>query len=214
MKMVLFYTPSHEPLAQRLLDSCVGEYRITAARGEQLGSGAYHQRHSRATMLEKLKVVRREAGEDFLLADADIVFLKPSLEQIRKEWERFDCLFQFDRSYCAGFFVMRSNAACLGLLDRCIAEVQCDLQNDAHDEQMILNRLLPSSGVRYGKLSRLFANPCTLTGGKWNGQELEVPPETIAFHANWTVGVENKIKLIDMVLAQRRRMNASAEIVA
>jgi hypothetical protein len=31
------------------------------------------------------------------------------------------------------------------------------------------------------------------------GDELNVPTDTIAFHANWTVGVENKAKMLDMV---------------
>ena len=203
MKLITFYTPSHEPLARRLLASCVGEYRIATAVAEQRGKGVYHTHGWRATVLEKIKAIRREATEDFLFADPDVVFLRPSVERIRGEWRDLDCVFQFNRANCTGLFAMRSNAGCLRLLDRCIAELASDLENEARGDQAAMNRLLPSSGVRYGKLSGLFANPYTLTGGKWNGKELELPPETIAFHANWTVGVESKIRLIDMVLGGR-----------
>ncbi len=203
MKLITFYTPSHESLVRRLLGSCVREFRVTAAKGQQMGNGVFHKQGWRASMLQKMRAIRQEASEDFLFADADVVFLRPSLARIRQELEGFDCLFQDDgKGHCAGLFAMRSNTACLRLLDRCIAELESDLDNETQGDQVILNRLLRTSGVKYGKLSGLFANPHTLTGASWQGDHLKLPPDTIAFHANWAIGVKKKLRLLDMVLKE------------
>ena len=39
-----------------------------------------------------------------------------------------------------------------------------DLENDACGNQAVVNRLMPPSTVRYGKLRRLFANPIYANG--------------------------------------------------
>jgi len=70
------------------------------------------------------------------------------------------------------------------------------------------NRLLRRCGLRYRRLSGLFASPRTVIGRHWNGEKLHIPAATICFHANWTIGVENKLKLLDMVLAHKPREDA------
>jgi hypothetical protein len=35
--------------------------------------------------------------------------------------------------------------------------------------------------------------------GLWNGQEFNMPYPILVHHSNWTSGIENKIKLLDIV---------------
>jgi hypothetical protein len=158
-------------------------------------------------MIDKLKLIKAEATEDFIFAESDIVFLKPSLSRILQEIAFFDVLFQDDgpRPLCAGLFVMRVNEKTLAFLDdwRSRAEAaltQPDENGRINDDQDVLNKFIQDSGLTYGKLSHLFANPYTVAGKIWDGSNLNIPNDTLVFHANWTEGIENKEKLLDMAL--------------
>lgn len=201
MKLITFYTPSHALLVKHLLASRVEEYAPAVVEGRQEGTGTYRQSGFHRSVLSKMRAIRREATEDFLFADADVVFLKPSLERILKEADGYDCLFQRDdTAYCTGLFFMRHNAGCLKLLDDIIAELELCPDDDRIHDQNVAQRLLPRSGLRYGYLSDLFANLCTIYGSAWylKGQSPIVPAETLIFHANRVAGVERKRILIEI----------------
>jgi hypothetical protein len=201
MKLITFYTPSHECLVKRLLASRVEEYTLAVVEGEQEGIGAYRQKGFHRSVLSKMRAIRKEATEDFVFADADVVFLKPSLERILKEAEGYDCLFQRDDiAYCTGLFFMRHKPGCLNLLDNIVAVLELRRDDDRVHDQTVAQRLLPKSGLRYGHLSDLFANLCTIYGHDWHakGRSPIVPAATVVFHANWVAGVERKLMLLEI----------------
>lgn len=201
MKLITFYTPSHVSLVKHLLASRVEEYTLAVVEGQQEGNGTYCQKGFHRSVLSKMRAIRSEATEDFLFADADVVFLKPSLERILKEAEGYDCLFQRDdTAYCTGLFFMRHNPGCLRLLDDIIAVLELCPDDDRVHDQNVAQRLLPKSGLRYGHLSDLFANLCTIYGRDWyrTGQSPSVPAATVVFHANRVAGVERKLMLLEI----------------
>ena len=202
MKLITYYTPSHRILVQHLLASKLEEYTVHAFEGQQLGPGHYSGPGFRETTLDKLRVIRREATEDFVFTDADVIFLRPSLTQILAESEGYDCVFQRDHeSCCTGLFFMRSNPATLQLLDDAISALS-QTTNRRDNDQTVINALLPTSGVRYTLLSDLFANPCTLYGigeARFNKVRPVSTKNMLVFHANWLVGTTSKLRQLDIV---------------
>ena len=201
MKLITYCTPSHEPLLRLLLASEVSEYDVCVLRGPQVSEEDYHGAGWNLMADGKMQGILAEATEDFLFCDADVMLLQPSLAALREEMNGRDCLFQDDGWLCSGLFAMRGNEACRQLLRDTLTELRHGGPNGAgcEDEQIALNRVIGRSGVRYGKLSTLWANPYTITGGHWNGGPLPLPPGAVAFHANWTVGVARKLELLGLV---------------
>ena len=214
MKLITFYSKSHECLVRRLLNSCIGEFDVKVHEIPQRGTGYFRSPGYRETMVDKLKIIREEATEDFIFADADIVFLRPSLKIILEEMSSFDILFQNDgphRPFCAGLFVMKINEGTLRFLDTWISKSEFKLTGpnefgyDEDDQDVLNGGIIQTSKLSYGKLSLRFTNPCHLMGNHnlplWDGRKLDFPSEILVFHANWTEGIENKIKLMDMAMA-------------
>src|SRR5208283_1686999 len=213
VKLITYHTPSHDALAARLLASEISEYRVMQVRGNQLGDGLFCGLGFRATVTEKVKAIRREASEwphmDFVFADADVVFLRPSLATLDMELEGYDAIFQDDGiELCTGLFAMRYNQRCLEALDRWVTEMEREPENDIDHDQSILNRILPQTDLKVTRFSHCFANLYTLTGESWHGQDIVLPPETIAFHANFCMGTADKQRLIEMAMhpSTKRRM--------
>jgi hypothetical protein len=53
--------------------------------------------------------------------------------------------------------------------------------------------------VNYKFLSRKFFTIGQLIGGVWDEQDFNLPKNILTHHANWVVGIDNKIKLLDIV---------------
>ena len=68
------------------------------------------------------------------------------------------------------------------------------------DDQEPLNRALTSDNkIKKSLLPYKFFNPALDIGpNKWlPGTILKLPKDIILHHANWTIGIENKIKQLD-----------------
>lgn len=67
----------------------------------------------------------------------------------------------------------------------------------------LAHRLFPPQnkyGIKWGYLPVEFFGAGTLTGRQWEpGMYLEIPRNIILHHANWTVGLENKIAQLKFV---------------
>ena len=197
MKLVTCYSESHKKLLNIFLSSCIGEYEVKVHEIPQRGSGIYESPGFKESMIDKMKIIKSEATEDFVFSDIDVVFLRPSLQCILKELNSFDCLFQDSGIYCSGLFAMKVNEKTIKFLDDWINTLET---GGFPQEEYALRHLIPNSGLAHGKLSHLFTNPFILRGRHWDGTELSIPNETLVFHANWTAGIENKEKLMNMAI--------------
>ena len=206
MKLVTVVSPSHQSLLDRMTASCIGEYALKVVQIPQYGSGVFHQRGFTKAMLSKMIAIRDELSEPLLYSDADVVFLRPSLSAVLSELALHDCVFQDDGSHCcAGLFAINNTKNSFCLLDAIIKRLAGNQNDDRYDDQWILNLELKSRPLNYTRLSRKFASPYTITGSEWNGSPMQIPPETLVFHANWTIGIHNKELLLDMVTFSARR---------
>jgi hypothetical protein len=150
----------------------------------------------------KLDVILKALDEtdEFIFADCDIQFLKPFVHIVQKELLDCDIVCQEDRgSLCAGFFGCKSNERSK-LLFTSIKEQFRSMVND----QVALNNL--SHLLKYKILDKnqffTVGNFFENNNGTyvWDNVTNIIPPKDIVLHhANYVVGVENKIKLLKMI---------------
>lgn len=138
--------------------------------------------------------------EEFIFADCDIQFFKPFIKQVQSELVGYDIVCQEDRgSLCAGFFGCKSNTRTIELFTT-IKNKFREMVND----QVALNNLKDT--VKYKTLNKeqfyTIGNFFENDNGTfvWDNITNIVPPNNILLHhANYVVGVENKVKLLEMI---------------
>lgn len=134
----------------------------------------------------------------FLHCDIDIEFFGPIRHDLTNLLGDKDFAIQKDHpsgQACNGFFVCRKTDKVLELISRTIAmtgtRFNCDQPslNAALAEMNYGHILLPERYYTIGQ-----------TGNGWDGvgnPNLNLPKDVLMYHANWTKGIENKIKLLE-----------------
>lgn len=150
----------------------------------------------------KLDVILRALDEtaEFIFADCDIQFLKPFIHIVRDELKNFDLVCQEDRgSLCAGFFGCKSNDQ-TKLLFNTIKKQFRSMVND----QVALNELSHLVKCKMLDKNQFFTvgNFFENSNGTyvWDNVTTIIPPkEAVLHHANYVIGVDNKMKLLEMI---------------
>lgn len=138
-------------------------------------------------------------GEILLYSDSDVIFRAHPYIFVKLSSENdFTAQNDLNDDFCAGFFAAKKSDEMIRLW-REISEKVSEIEND----QEVLNRIIVKSKLKtamfgdgdvcsYGIISR---------GEIWKGQEFKMP-RCKAFHANYTVGIENKKRLMKMAIGQ------------
>ena len=212
MKFYTFYTPSHKTLYDNyFLPSFPHEDMelITDELDQECPSGTYREDGWSNTMRRKLELIIRgikENKDDFIVhGDCDIQFFAdpstPLSKILLSELGDNDIAFQNDGTkFCAGFFVCKCNEEILRLFTRVLSDL-----NLYPDDQEALNSLLPQFGVSHECLSSRFYT-CAMDNNwrRYEGHEhipvnAEELRNVVMHHANYTMGVDNKIKLLNRI---------------
>ncbi len=179
-----------------------------------------------------IEAVKRDWGKLFVFSDPDILFITKINDHLSKIKKNQDILFQEDRDMiCTGFFICRANKKTLkfwqnvrshirlsnaddqdcanyllkqgeGLITTVIAKV---LQKKSNEWRIIRNKMGDNRArVKWDYLSKQFYSPGRDLDGKvWNqGKQLSIPKNIVLYHANWTIGTENKIQHLKIVKRQ------------
>ena len=149
-------------------------------------------------------------NETLIYADTDTQFFGNPEKQLLNELGDYDVAFQDDmyKNYCAGFFVCKKNERVIFLFSEIEKLLRQSLS--ANNDQDVLNNVIRKFDVKHKFLSHRFFTIGHITNKKlWNGEFIEVPKDVLVHHANWMVGLENKIRLLDMV---RNQLNQSTGI--
>lgn len=222
MKLYSLSTPSHEILKKEwFLATLRDPYEVIfESYGQECLSGEYKSEGWKNMMSKKvdlvLHAIRENWGTVFIYSDVDVQFFarlsEPLLKLVQSD---IDMLIQRDSpqgTLCAGFFVCRGNSKTLALWED--IKKSLELRNDENlDDQDFLNKQLirktfmgfrpwigNSCKIKWRFLPNEFFNGGTLTGKQWSpGMSLLLPKKIVLHHANWTVGVENKIKQLQYV---------------
>jgi hypothetical protein len=178
----------------------------------QHGSGVFMEQGWKETMELKLDIlkqaVKENDGKVFIFSDVDIQFFRPFLDTLLEKIKGKDFVAQEDNGGLnTGFFICRGNDTMYKMFSF--------LRNNLHInscEQSVLNMYRNSINYDFLPKSEFYTvgNYFTNKNGtnEWDGEsKFEIPVDTIKMHhANYVVGRERKLKLMDIV---KQTVNAS-----
>jgi hypothetical protein len=207
IKLLTVFTESHKVF----LDSFIKTFPfdtdielIIKYMPQECKLGKYYTEGWDKTTKNKLQLIAdtlNEMGKNDILiySDIDVIFIKPFKEYLLEELNGHDIVFQEDRGdACTGFFCCRANETVKSLLQGAINLIQQKKDDQATTNYMLKTKLVDN--ISYKLLSHKIYN-CGFIP-KWNPQKDiqkqydSFPNDILVFHANWTVGIENKLILI------------------
>ena len=159
---------------------------------------------------EKLKHIIQIFDEDkndyFIFCDIDVQFFKPFTHLIERVLQNHDIVFQNDYygAQCTGFFFCRNTPQIKVVFEKAL-EINSQYRDDQEAIQASLN--LNNKNIRHALLPPEFFT-FGMYYDMWNGQDnFLLPKNIILHHANWALGIQNKLKLLQIV---RDRFNKEA----
>ena len=210
MKIITFYSDSHFDMYSRYFLESYNKYlshhELITKKIEQISpTGEYESPGFDHVMLEKIKLIIEniDLNDDRLLvyADCDVQFFGDfDFEMLDN-----DILFQndfFQDNYCAGFLVAKQNQNVLNFFKDVKERFFKSMNGKIHDQTIIYYMFQEKyGGIKKDMLpSNKYWTVAFSTGGNpWDGQKIDVPDELIAHHANFTVGIKNKLLLLEEV---------------
>lgn len=222
MRLVTYYTPSHREMCERfVLSRSHGFTDVRFSECQQLcPTGEFKSDGWNECMLDKLRTLLSLPidGEPTLYVDADVCLRSGLAEWCLSEIadHDFHAIGYSDDvlQWCAGVMLFRSTIRTHAWF-RLIADLS-PIWN-APDQDCI-HALRSQCAERNGGLPvPMWVAPgdqvCNwaTVGGRtpWEGEEFDVPQSCVAWHANWTIGVENKWRMLERVEALESRQAAS-----
>lgn len=205
MKLYTIYTESHKEMYKNyFLKTLPNEFEVIANEiPQECPTGEFYESGWDKTCYRKielyLKAAEENIGEAFVFSDVDIQFFGKIKDTLLEELGDFDIACQNDTGpyYCSGFFICRGN-------ERTINMFREMLKNYDKEDQTTLNNHIHLSKSKF--LSHKFFTIGHLLNTAWDGQEFELQSEMLMHHSNWVVGIENKIKLMDIVREKNDNM--------
>lgn len=222
MDLLTNYSDLNEILyTEYFLKSNISEYNIiTKKLNQKCKTGSYmSDGWSDITKDKMISIYEYIINTDktvFLYSDVDVIFLKKTKNYLLQllDDSGLDILFQSDLQelnlsyiYNTGFFICNINDKTKNLFEY----ISKKTFEKHEDDQVVLNNVIKNFDVKVGCLPKLIYNYnfWRLDNEKYkdkiNWSEdifIEIPSDTLVFHANWTVGIDNKIKLLNYVFNQ------------
>lgn len=203
MRLFTIASPSHMILLKDYFIPSVkkvGEYELTVMEIPQYGESSFGSEGFNRVCLDKLYLFERMAklpDEYVLYADCDLVFFRFTEIDLRFRIGDKDALFQSDAGMlCAGFIFMRPSKRLSDFFRHCISDYRYGVEND----QDVINRT--RGMMNFGLLPAEYYNIAFANHGKVHnsGDPVIIPAGIRIFHANWTVGIENKTELLKLAI--------------
>ena len=198
MKIYTYYTESHKELFDNYFSKSVVDLEINATIGQQeCESGSYYSTGWKSTTMKKvdvfIKATKENMGDIFIFSDVDIQFFGPIKDDLIKELGDSDIAIQNDYSggLCSGFFICRGNERTLKMFE--------NMKNN--ESQYLEDQYALNMNLHFCKVNILSDKFRTFGsyGTQWKGQNFHIPSNILMHHANWTEGINNKIKLLEIV---------------
>ena len=216
IKIYSFYTSHNKILFdQWFKPSFKDNFEIVFTEGEQKNySGNYKEEGWFDLMGQKvdyiIKAIKDNWGELFFYADPDIQFFAPIERVVSNIYNNEDMIFQKDSPdgiICMGFILCKAGPKTLKFWQRIRMSIgknnKCD-QDLANiflrDKMSFLDKIFNTDKIKWRYFPDEFFSGGTLTGKQWFlGNKLEIPRNILLHHANWTVGLQNKIAQLEYV---------------
>lgn len=214
MRIYTIFTNTHEVLFHNYFLPTLYQQEYIELVSKKINqicnSGEYGQHGWFETMRQKaiycLQACKENFGSKFIYADCDVQFLAPFSTEMEQELEDYDIACQDDvfpfgnrRTYCAGLWICKSSNKTINLFETIIRLMDSRGPISPNwDDQGALNEVIDI--VNHKSLSQRFYTIAQSKPKLWdNDYSISIPKNILVHHANWTHGVENKIKLLDFV---------------
>jgi hypothetical protein len=201
------FTPSHRVLKENyFMPTLPPDVDLHLRFVESEGAGFIQDESWRRAIIWKveliLEAIERHWNDVFAYSDVDAQFFGSFAEWFHRALARHDLVFQPDApgpALCAGFFFCRANVATRALWQQVLQQVHATEARE--DDQSVARRLVRQMpALRHACLPPIFYGGGTMTGRLWNpGDKLLLPRGLLVHHANFTLGVGNKIHQLDHV---------------
>lgn len=215
MNMYACASPSHMKLARHhflpsipldlnLVELAQLEQPLLDSKTNERSTGTYGQiGFNRACELKirHLLTCLRRQGSPFVYSDVDIRFYGCVAEEALSALGDRDIAFQHDGPVgpCTGFMVIRPSFQIVTLFERVLTAM---LNDDIHDQEALV-RVIGGTNCRWTFLPSEKFWTFGQTGCLWEpGQDVNVPNALLMHHANWTIGLEHKDALLELVYAK------------
>lgn len=206
MKCYTCYSPSHALLYERyFLPTVPNELHLHVTHlPDFCKTGGWEEAGWLEAVTAKAAAMHHAAvdtpdGEIALFSDVDVQFFGPVADDLQRCLGGWDVAFQDDgpAGHCTGFYVFRSSY----LVRELFRQVMRDMSTGAHrHDQDRTNALLAPIGLRYTKLPARYWSYGQQRRGLWApGKPLGLPENLLVHHANWVMGINNKVKLLEAV---------------
>jgi hypothetical protein len=208
IKVYTYFTISHKILMENYFKPSISKIKnITVInhfdQNQISPTGSYLADKWKEATYKKIDIFIKACLENynkiFIFSDVDIYFIKDNLDFLTEELGDYDIALQNDAQikydalwYCTGFFIARGS-------DKLINLFNLMKDSDCIDDQYALNKYIYNiPDLKYKLLSeKVYTIGKQFTA--WLNQDFDIPEYVSIFHANYTIGIENKIKLLEMV---------------
>ena len=215
LRLVTYYTPTHEAMCKRFVLSRAWGFdeRRPSFYGQTCPTGEFKSPGWNDCMLDKLRCLLAlpADGMPTLYVDADVCLQRGLAEWVEWFAERLgddEVAFSDDvLQWCAGIMLFRSTKR-VHEFWQTIADLS--VAWNVPDQEAI-HALRVQSAERHGRLpirprvlaADVFCNWATVsaptTPAPWDGEPFVVPRTCLAWHANWTIGIANKERMLERV---------------
>lgn len=210
INLYTFYTETHNTLYEEYFLKSFYEKKLdenfnlkVRKFAQKSNDGSFNSKGFKETMFDKLSLIKDAIQENpenpFVYSDCDVVFYKNFYDDIFLD-SNIDALFQNDQNtLCAGFFIAKSTYKFKNFID-----VVCHNNYKYPNDQVTMNAFKDNINYKLLECDKYFTigNLLGLYSGESFSLGEKVKSEIILHHANFTIGIENKIKLINEVKNQ------------
>lgn len=201
MKIYTILSDSHKFLFDEFFLKSLLEHEpdaelITINQKQICSTGSYYDNGWKESMEQKVDTYLEAVNSNdqfFIWSDVDIQFYDKFIDTCIKELGTYDIAFQegVGQEYCAGFFIAKINDS----TKRFFELIKKEYNRYSCDQQAINSNIRL---VNANFLSHKFLN-ISFQHRQWNGQNISLKEKPILFHANYTVGLQHKIMLLEKI---------------
>jgi hypothetical protein len=179
----------------------VKQFRQLSKTGDYMTAGYPETTRDKVSMfIDAIDVAQKEGDGYFVAADCDVQFFGRTKELLLEAIEDYDIAAQVTHyardAPCTGFFICRASDK----MRRFFEAVMPRIDAKHHDQHIVIDM---QALIRVKLLGNQFWSNCR----RWRpGQPLNVPDDIVIHHANFTMGVADKLAQLRLVKEKVRQI--------
>jgi len=206
MKYLTMTSPSYAPLTDHMIKTSGVRFDEWEIMHEpQRSSGNFGESWFNEICCKRpariLELLRE--GHDVFVVDGDVTFFDPITEIEIHPKASVQAQIDPDSGLCCGAILYKSNYRVIEFME--VVLQNCIASGSAHNDQVITNAVLqqfPQVRPRLAAFNTIHSFATLVEPRLWMGDDFDIPTDCQAFHANFAIGIDNKIKLLQYARMQ------------